>query len=135
MAQIVKYEDPEYPTWCWNATTSDLQLLQVGSEKRREDFERRLQINEQHLEASICGMSIGDPLVWTTGWFFQFWRIHQRSQIFDEHGCLLPTAKEITEQLGKQDASLGQHGREAHGPAFVAFLENVEWIYIVLRQQ
>jgi len=44
-------------------------LLQVGSEKRREDFERRLQLNEQHLE-------------------------------------------ELTEQLGKQDASLGQQGRE-----------------------
>jgi len=44
-------------------------LLQVGSEKRREDFERRLQLNEEHLQ-------------------------------------------EITEQLGKQDTSLGQHGRE-----------------------
>ena len=26
---------------------------QVGSEKRREDFERRLQLNEQHLEAGL----------------------------------------------------------------------------------
>jgi len=27
--------------------------LKVGSEKRREDFERRLQLNEEHLQALL----------------------------------------------------------------------------------
>ena len=39
--------------------------LKVGSEKRREDFERRLQLNEEHLQA-VPTMKRGE--VPMTGW-------------------------------------------------------------------